>query len=136
MTRRRKFIQQYSKQLSSVPLSSISNRQKSFSRKQRRRTRQRLRRRQRRMKMRSRSMSMTTQITADAFDMLHISTEPSTKPLKFIERYELTRRQALAMPPDQRPILFLIEHKNNHVFSIDSSELHNSMDEDYYSSFV
>ncbi len=131
MTRRRKLMQQYSKQLSSIP-----NRQKPFSRKQRRRIRQRLRRQQCRIKMGTRSMSMTTQIAADAFDMLHISTESNTNPLEFIERYELTRQHALQMPLNQRPILFLMEYKNSRVFSNAKSELHNSIDEDYSTSFV
>lgn len=81
------------------------------------RQRRRFRRQQRRMKIRARSLNMTTQIPVDAFNMLHISTESNTQSIEVIERYELT------MPFDQRPVLFLIEPFN-------------SMDKDYYSSFV
>jgi hypothetical protein len=116
MTRRRKFRQKYSKQL---PLSSFSNQQKSFSR-----------------KLRNRSMSVTTQIDTNAFDMLRISTESNIKPLEFIERNELTRYHALTMSIDQRPILFLMEHKNNRIFSSTANERYNNMNDDYYSSFV
>jgi len=122
MTRRRKFRQKYSRRL---PLSSLSNQQKSFSRKQ-----------QRRMKRQNRSMSVITQIAANAFDMLRISTESNIKPLEFIERYELTRYHALTMPIDQQPILFLMEHKNNRMFSISANERYNNINDDYYSSFV
>jgi len=122
MTRRRKFKQKYSRRL---PLSSLSNQQKSFSRKQ-----------QRRMRRQNRSMSVTTQIAANAFDMLCISTESNIKPLEFIERYELTRYHALTMPIDQQPILFLMEHKNNRMFSISANERYNNINDDYYSSFV
>jgi hypothetical protein len=133
MTRRRKFKQHSSKQLSSAPLSSIPNRQKPFSRRQRRR----IRRQQRRRKIRTRSLSLTTQIATDAFDMLHISTtESNTKPFEFIERYELTRQHALAMPCDQRPIVFFMEPKNNRVFSNTTNDLYISTDEDYYSSYA
>lgn len=116
MTRRRKFRQKYSKQL---PLSSFSNQQKSFSR-----------------KLRNRSMSVTTQIDTNAFDMLRISTESNIKPLEFIERNELTRYHALTMSIDQRPILFLMEHKNNRIFSSTTNERYNNINDDYYSSFV
>ncbi|CAF0973916.1 unnamed protein product [Rotaria sp. Silwood1] len=136
MMRRRKFLQQCSKKLSSPPLSSLSNQQKSFSKRQRRRIRQRLRRQQHRMKIRTRSMSMTTQITSDVLNMLHISNESNTKPLEFIKRYELTRQQALTMPFDQRPIIFMMEPENHQVFLASTDELQNTMDDDYYSSYV
>ncbi len=85
MTRRRRF-----------------NRKKPFSRR---------RRRQRRRKLRTRSMSITTQLATNALDMLHISTtESDIKPFEFIERYQLTRQQALAMPYDQRPTVVFIDN--------------------------
>ncbi|CAF2458737.1 unnamed protein product [Rotaria sp. Silwood2] len=136
MTRRRKFLQQCSKQLSSSPLCSLSNQQKVFSKKQRRRMRQRRRRQQRRTKIQTRSMCMTIQIASDALNMLHISNEPNTKPFEFIERYELTRQQALTMPFDQRPIVFFMEHENSQVLPTSTDELHNTIDDDYYSSYV
>jgi hypothetical protein len=82
----------------------LSSRQKPFSRKQRRR-------RRRQMKMRNRSRSTTTQIFVDAFDMLQISTESNIKPFEFIEREELTRQHALAMPEDQRPFIILRDNQ-------------------------
>ncbi len=129
-------MKQCSKQLSSSPISSLPNKQKLFSRRQRRRIRKRLRRKQNRMKIPTRSMSMTTQIVADALDMLHISTEMNTKSFEFIERYEITRQHAFKMPPNLRPIVFFIEPKTSRVSSTVTNKLQNSMDEDYYSSYV
>jgi hypothetical protein len=88
------------------------------------------------MKIPTRSMSMTTQIVADALDMLHISTEMNTKSFEFIERYEITRQHAFKMPPNLRPIVFFIEPKTSRVSSTVTNKLQNSMDEDYYSSYV
>lgn len=80
MTRRRKFLQR----------SSPSNR-----RKQRTRFRRRFR-----LKTFNSSNSTITQIATSALDFL-----PNLKTFQFIQRNELTRQQALAMPDDQRPMI-------------------------------
>jgi hypothetical protein len=119
MTRRRKFILQCSNQ--------------SHPKKQRRRTQKCLRRRQRRIKMQSRSSSATTQIGTSALHMLQISNVQS---LEFIQRSELTRQHAFAMPRDQQLIVFFREYNKNRMFPSVKHELNNSDDEDYYSSYV
>ncbi|CAF0745203.1 unnamed protein product [Adineta steineri] len=121
-------MKQYSKQL--------SIKQKRLSARQRRRIRQRLRRKQRRMKVPTYSTSMTTQMATDALDMLHISTDIHAEPFEFIQRYELTRQQALKMSISQQPIICFNEHKNNHVFSTTTNKLDNCTNEDYDSTYA
>lgn len=122
-----------SRRVNSKQISSAARRQKQFSKKQRRR----FRRQQNRMKRQVHcSSSITTQIPTDAFNMLYISNESNTKSLEFIRRHELTRQQVLTMPYNQRPVLFLTEHKSSESFPNNTYECYNTIDEKYYSSFV
>ena len=128
MRRRRKFLQRCSKRSS---LSSQSNRSKSLLNKQRRR---RIRRQRHRRKTFASSNSTITQIATSAFDLLHISNEPNTKGVfQFIQRHELTRQQALAMPEDQRPIVSIERNpSSSHI----GNEASHSRDKDGYSSYA